>query len=99
MMSQIEWEGAHPKTDALISVLEVPISGSKALFFIPHHELLEMGYEGLEDFMIVRCNGRFFELQGYNPTIEAWWVEEIATSEEDRDPEPEPASGMDHPGG
>lgn len=81
----VEWEGAHPKTDALISVLEVPISGNQTLHFIPHQELLDMGYLYLESFSIVRCNGRFYELQGYNPAVDAWWVEEIKLPEEESD--------------
>ena len=80
---QVEWEGAHPKTDALISVLEVPITGNEIVTFIPHQELLDMGYVNLEDFDIVRVNGRYFELQGYNGPVEAWWVEEIQLPEDD----------------
>lgn len=80
---KIVWEGAHPQTDALISVLEVPISGEQTLTFIPHQELLDIGYLSLEDFDVVRVNGKFYELQGYNGPVEAWWVEEIQLPEGD----------------
>lgn len=82
---QIEWEGAHPKTDALVSVLNVPLAGGETVTFIPHQELIDMGYMSLEDFDIVRVNGRFFELQGFNEPVEAWWVEEIQLPEEESD--------------
>lgn len=80
-MEGVEWEGAHPKQGVLISILEVPVR-DRVVLFIPHQELLDLGYESLEDFAIVRCNGRFFELQGYNGPIEAWWVEEIELPQE-----------------
>lgn len=94
-MGGVEWEGAHPKCDVLISILEVPL-GDLTLFFIPHEELLTLGYESLEDFSIVRCNGRFFELQGFSEPLEAWWVEEIKLPD-GLEPKEEPSSGMDAP--
>lgn len=83
----VEWEGAHPKSDALVSIMAVPVGG-ETILFIPHNELLELGYESLEDFAIVRCNGRYFELQGFSEPVESWWVEEIEVPE---DPDEEAA--------
>ena len=69
----------------LTSVLEVVVKG-QTILFIPHQELLDLGYVSLEDFMVVEANERFFELQGYDGKTQLWWVEEIQLPQEDPDP-------------
>lgn len=44
-------------------------------FWVSHQELLEY-YQGICDFDIVYINGKFYELQGYAKTPDAWWMEE-----------------------
>ena len=51
------------------------IYDSEGRLWVTHTELLEAGYENLEDFTIVYLNGEFYELQGYASTPDAWWLE------------------------
>lgn len=55
--------------------------------WVTHTELLDQGYENLEDFSIVYLNKKFYELQGYAEKPDAWWLEEV---EEDGLPETPP---------
>lgn len=59
--------------------------------FVSHAELLENGYEALEDFDIVYLNGTFYELQGYVEKPDAWWIEavDIPEAEANADTQPE----------
>lgn len=59
------------KHDAIARIYE-----SDGLLWVTHTELLDAGYENLEDFTIVYLNGEFYELQGYAETPDAWWLEE-----------------------
>lgn len=46
-------------------------------YWVSHADLLANEYECLEDFSIVYLNGNFYELQGYVPKVNAWWIEPI----------------------
>jgi len=50
--------------------------------FVRHQDLLDLGYENLEDFDVVTINGAKYELQGYLSEAECWWVEEIVEADE-----------------
>lgn len=53
--------------------------------WVTHTELLENGYQYIEDFDIVYLNGTFYELQAYMEKPDAWWIEAIPTEPEDAD--------------
>lgn len=56
-----------------------PIYEKDGKYWVSHADLLALEYEFLEDFSIVYVNGKFYELQGYVPKPNAWWIEPIAT--------------------
>lgn len=45
--------------------------------WVSHADLLANEYEYMEDFSIVYLNGKFYELQGYLPKVNAWWIEPV----------------------
>lgn len=56
--------------------------------WVTHTDLLENGYQAIEDFDIVYLNGNFYELQAYMEKPDAWWIEEVPTGEEIREDTP-----------
>lgn len=77
-MSELEESGLYPhKHDNVARVYE----DDKGMLWVTHNELLECGYRGISDFDIVWINETFYELQGYNPGADAWWVEEVVNGE------------------
>lgn len=59
------------------------------LLWVTHNELLLCGYSHIEDFAIIYANGKFYELQGYVPAAQAWWIEEVELGEAPETYEPE----------
>jgi hypothetical protein len=50
--------------------------------WVTHTELLQNGYRNLEDFDIVYLNDKFYELSGYAPKANSWWLEEVEVGED-----------------
>ena len=69
----------------LVSILKVPMKNGITVIYIPHQELLELGYANLEDFDVIKANGRYFELQGFDHKAGLWWVEEIVIPDQGED--------------
>lgn len=59
------------KHDAVAKIYD-----SEGRLWVTNTDLLDAGYAP-EDFLIVYLNGRFFELQGYAETPDAWWMEHV----------------------
>lgn len=56
-----------------------PIYKKKGLHYVTHADLIDNGYEYLEDFSIIYINGEFWELQAHVPKVNAWWIERVPT--------------------
>lgn len=72
----VEWVDGHPVQKEPCTISTASLGGTPVIW-IPHGDLLDMGYRHLEDFDVVYVNGLYWELQAFYRGIGCWWVEGI----------------------
>lgn len=63
--------GIHPATAI------IPIEVNENGLWVQKADLEKVGYTQVDDFDIIRINGRYYELIGETPN--KWWIEECST--------------------